>query len=157
MRRVIWLQIPTLSWLGGGTISLSCWIYMGLIMLGRQKYHVRTTSAWAKCLWIWVGYWKAKKSQISRYYQIPAEMIKAGGRTICCEIHKLIISIWNKKKLPEKWKESIIVPISKKGDKTDCSNYTGISLLPTTFWRNKLPMFQVTSWKLWKYGPLKHW
>jgi len=27
--------------------------------------------------------------------QIPAELIKAGGRTICCAIHKLIISIWN--------------------------------------------------------------
>jgi len=27
--------------------------------------------------------------------QIPAELIKAGGRTIRCAIHKLIISIWN--------------------------------------------------------------
>ena len=29
--------------------------------------------------------------------QIPAELIKAGGRTICLEIHKLITSIWKKK------------------------------------------------------------
>jgi len=35
--------------------------------------------------------------------------------------------------LPEEWKESIIVPIYKKGDKTDCNNYRGISLLPATF------------------------
>ena len=34
--------------------------------------------------------------------QIPAELInKAGGRTICCEIRKLIISIWNKEELPD--------------------------------------------------------
>ena len=60
-------------------------------------------------------------------------MIKAGGRTIRCAIHKLIISIWNKEELPEEWKESIVVPIHKKGDKTDCNNYRGISLLPTTY------------------------
>ena len=36
--------------------------------------------------------------------QIPAELIKAGGKTIRCEIHKLIISIWNKEELPEEWK-----------------------------------------------------
>ena len=48
--------------------------------------------------------------------QIPAELIKAGGRTIRDAIHKHIIAIWNKEKLPEKWKESVIVPIHNKGD-----------------------------------------
>ena len=65
--------------------------------------------------------------------QIPAELIKAGGRTLRYEIHKLINSIWNKEELPEEWKKSTIVPIYKKGDKTDCSNYRGISLLPSTY------------------------
>jgi hypothetical protein len=41
--------------------------------------------------------------------------------------------IWNKEELPEKWKESIIVPIHSKGGITDCNNYRGISLLPTTY------------------------
>ena len=54
--------------------------------------------------------------------QIPAEVIKAGGRTIRGEIHKHIISIWNKKELTDEWKESIIVTIYKKGDKTDSNN-----------------------------------
>jgi len=60
-------------------------------------------------------------------------LIKAGGRTIHDEIHKLIISIWNKEELPDEWKESIVVPIYKKGDKTDCNYYRGTSLLPTTY------------------------
>ena len=64
--------------------------------------------------------------------QIPAEMIKAGGRTICCKIHELIISIRTNEELPEEWKESIIVLVYTKGEKTDCSNYRGLSLLPTT-------------------------
>jgi hypothetical protein len=41
--------------------------------------------------------------------------------------------IWNKEELPHQWKESIVVPIRKKGDKTDCSNYRGISLLSTSY------------------------
>jgi len=65
--------------------------------------------------------------------QISAELIKAGGKKICCGIHKLIISIWNKEELPVDWKESIIVPIYNKGDKTDSSNYRGISILPTKY------------------------
>jgi hypothetical protein len=64
---------------------------------------------------------------------IPAELIKAGGGTICYEIHKLIISVWNKEELPEEWKESVIVPVYKKGDKTDCISYRGISLLPSMY------------------------
>ena len=65
--------------------------------------------------------------------QIPAELINARGRTICYEIYKLIISIWNKEELPEQWKESIIILIYKKCNKTDCSNYRVISLLQTTY------------------------
>ena len=33
--------------------------------------------------------------------QIPAVIIKAGGRTIRSKIHKIINSIWNKEELPE--------------------------------------------------------
>jgi len=35
--------------------------------------------------------------------------------------------------LSQQWKESIIVPTHKKGDKTDCNNYRGFSLLSTAY------------------------
>ena len=38
--------------------------------------------------------------------QIPTELIKEGDRTIHYQIHKLIVSIWNKEELPEDWKHS---------------------------------------------------
>ena len=66
--------------------------------------------------------------------QIPAELIKVGGTTLCLEIHKLITAIWKREKLPEEWKESIIVPIHKKGDKTDCNNYRGFCQPLTKFY-----------------------
>jgi len=76
---------------------------------------------------------KLKRQKLPRIDQIPEEIINAGGKTIRFEIHKHINSIWNEEKLPEEWRESIIVPIFKKGDKTDYSDYRGISVLPTTY------------------------
>jgi hypothetical protein len=35
--------------------------------------------------------------------------------------------------LPEEWKESIIVLVCKKGEKTGRSDYRGVSLLPTVY------------------------
>jgi len=72
---------------------------------------------------------KVKSHKSSGIDQIPAELIKA----ICLEIHKLITSIWKKEKLPEEWKDLIIVPINKKGDKIYCNNYSGISIFPNTY------------------------
>jgi hypothetical protein len=41
--------------------------------------------------------------------------------------------IWNKVELPHHWTDSIVLPIHKKGYRTDCSNYQGISLLSTSY------------------------
>jgi hypothetical protein len=44
-----------------------------------------------------------------------------------CAIHRLINYFWNKEELPDQWKECIIVPVHKKGNKTDCNNYLSTS------------------------------
>jgi hypothetical protein len=65
---------------------------------------------------------KSKKYKSPGSDEIPAELIQAGGEILMFAIHKLINSVWNKEELSDQWKESIIVPIHKKGDKTDCDN-----------------------------------
>jgi hypothetical protein len=52
---------------------------------------------------------KLKRHKSPSVDQVPAELIISGGRTSSCEIYKLFNSIWNKEKLPEDCKESIIV------------------------------------------------
>jgi hypothetical protein len=41
--------------------------------------------------------------------------------------------IWIKEEGPHQWEESIVITINKRGDKSDCSNYQGISLLSTSY------------------------
>jgi sorting nexin-29 len=60
-------------------------------------------------------------------------MIQAGTEVLRSEIHKLMNSIGNEEALPEQWKESIILPVHRKGDKINCSNYRGMSLLCTSY------------------------
>jgi hypothetical protein len=48
------------------------------------------------------------------------------------KLHKLINSISNKEALPDQWRESIIVPVQKNGDKTHCNNCRGITQLSTS-------------------------
>jgi hypothetical protein len=76
---------------------------------------------------------KLKKYKLTGSDEIPAELIQAGGETLLPVIHKLINSVRNKEELPDQWKESIFVPIYKKGDKTEGNSYRGISLLSTSY------------------------
>jgi hypothetical protein len=79
-----------------------------------------------------MGSSKLKKYKSPGSGQIPAELVQEGGETLLSAIHKLINSVWTKEELLGQRKESIIVPVPKKGDKTDCNNYRGISLLSTS-------------------------
>jgi hypothetical protein len=49
--------------------------------------------------------------------QILAELIRTRSETLLSEIRKLVYSIWNKDKLLDYWKESIILSIHKKQSK----------------------------------------
>jgi len=86
-------------------------MYMGLIVLGRQIHTAYPLVPHPSALEVELAIEKLKNYKSPGTDQIAAELIKAVGRTNCCETHKLIISLWNMEDLPEAWKESIIVPI----------------------------------------------
>ena len=88
---MIWLQTPTVFWLGRGTIFLSYSVYLGLVMLGRHKYItaeplVPELSAFE----FEMAIEKLKRHRLPDIDEISAELIKAGGRIIRCEIPKLL-------------------------------------------------------------------
>jgi len=65
---------------------------------------------------------------------IPAELYKKGGGVLLNKIHSFIKGIWREEKMPTDWKKNIIVPKYKnRGDKPQCNNYRGISLLCTGY------------------------
>jgi hypothetical protein len=76
---------------------------------------------------------KLKKYKSPGSDKFPAELIQAAGEILLSAIHKLINSVSNKEEFPDEWKESIIVPVHKKCDKTDCNDYRGILLLSTSY------------------------
>src|SRR3984885_8868260 len=72
-----------------------------------------------------------KKRKAPGEDNIMAEMIQAGGDCSVEMLHTLCDKVYQEKKCPADWGKAIIVPIHKKKDKTDCTNYRGISLLST--------------------------
>jgi sorting nexin-29 len=64
---------------------------------------------------------------------IISELIKYEVRKLWKRIHQLIKTIWETEQMPQEWGTAIICPIYKQGDKLQCRNYRGISLLNVTY------------------------
>ena len=61
---------------------------------------------------------------------IPAEVIKHGGCALHRRLHNFILDSWSTKCLPQQLKNSkIILAYKQKGDRAECGNSRGISLL----------------------------
>jgi len=82
MRRVVWLQISTVFWLGGGTISklLNVCVFHGVMQTEIRAAEPLVPESSALETEMATG--KLKRHKSPGVDQIPAELIKVGGRTI---------------------------------------------------------------------------
>ena len=101
MRRVIWLQSPTIFWLGGRIISLLLNVH-GVNYI--RQTEIRTSERIVpehSVFELEMAAEKLKSHKSLAIDQIPANFFKSEGRKFRYEIHKFINSIWNKKELSE--------------------------------------------------------
>jgi len=72
---------------------------------------------------------KLKNNKAAGIDQVNAEMLKGGGEVVLEHLHSLIGRIWREEEVPDDWRRSEIKVLFKKGDRKECKNYRGISLL----------------------------
>jgi hypothetical protein len=83
-------------------------------MLSRQKYTAEPLVPGPSHLEVEIAIARLKNYNLS-----GSDEIQAGDETLLSVIHKPITDIWNKEELLGQWKEFIIVPVHKQGNKTD--------------------------------------
>jgi hypothetical protein len=68
-------------------------------------------------------------SKVPGIDNINPELIQAAGPQMNSRIYRLVTNIWTTEKMPNEWNLALICPIYKKGEKSECNIYRGISLL----------------------------
>ena len=62
--------------------------------------------------------------------EIPVELFQILKDDTVKVLHSICWQIWKNQQWPQNWKRSVFIPISKKGNAKECSNYRTIALLP---------------------------
>ena len=72
---------------------------------------------------------KMKNGKATGEDGIPSEIFKALDDVGVTWLRRIFNIAWDEGRIPDDWRRAIVCPIYKKGDKTRCENYRGISLL----------------------------
>ena len=63
---------------------------------------------------------------------IPVELFQIQKHEAVEVLHSICQEIWKTQQWPQGWKKSVFIPIPKKGNATECSNYRTIALISHT-------------------------
>ena len=69
---------------------------------------------------------------------IPVELFQILKDDAVKVLHSLCQQIWNTQQWPQYWKRSVFIPIPKKGNAKECSNYCTIVLISSKLYTSKL-------------------
>ena len=61
--------------------------------------------------------------------EIPVELFQILKDDAVKVLHSICQQIWKSQQWPQDWKRSLFIPIPKKGDVKECSNYHTIALI----------------------------
>jgi exonuclease III len=64
---------------------------------------------------------------------ITPEMLKALPRCAITALTNIIGDIWETQRIPDDWRNAVVIPLHKKGPKQDPANFRGISLLRSSY------------------------
>ena len=64
--------------------------------------------------------------------EIPVELFQILKDDTVKELHSICRQIWKTQQWPQDWKRSVFIPIPKKGNAQECSNYCTITLISHT-------------------------
>ena len=60
---------------------------------------------------------------------IPVELFQIVKDDAVKALHSICQQIWKTQQWPQDWKRSVFIPIPKKGNARECSNYPTIALI----------------------------
>ena len=60
---------------------------------------------------------------------MPVELFQILNDVAVKVLHSICQQIWNTQQWPQDWKKSVFIPIPKKGNAKECSNYHTIGLI----------------------------
>ena len=63
---------------------------------------------------------------------IPVELFQILKDDAVIVLHSICQQIWKTQQLPQDWRRSVFIPIPKKGNAKECSNYHTIALISHT-------------------------
>ena len=68
-------------------------------------------------------------NKVSRGDGIPVELFKILKDDTVKVLHSICQQIWKTQQWPQDWKRSVFIPIPKKGNAKECSDYPTIALI----------------------------